>query len=486
MKSIEKIAVIDIGSNSCRMVIYEKQGAAILPYFNEKTMAGLGRDLPVTGHLSIEGKAKALDTFRRFGAILSTLDIDKVFPVATSAVREASDGKAFADLAALALDAPLRILSGADEGRLSAVGVGLGFAKPNGLVVDLGGSSLELQSISPDGVIGEGETYLLGPLARSEDAELSLSKRRKIIMRMLVGSPILPKLKGDIYAVGGAWRNVAAVHMELTDYPLRVIHGYKMNRRALKLVLNAISGKNGDKQQDQLKRIAKRRYETLAHATLVLDCLLELGGKDDLRISAYGLREGVLAELDVGQETTPILDTANLYLRLTPDSRAFGEQLAVFLKPLFPYLNHRNRILELACLMADAGARMHPDHRSQLVFQNILRAPLPGLNHQERLFLAMAAASRYTFKFKIPRALMGLCDDNLVEEARIFGTAMRLAGVYSGRSAQILRTASVNITPETLSLRVLSRNSDMISGTVKRRLKQLAGLLERDVEIERV
>ena len=136
--------------------------------------------------------------------------------------------------------------------------------------------------------------------------------------------------------------------------------------------------------------------------------------------------------------------------------------------------------------MADAGARMHPDHRSQLVFQNILRAPLPGLNHRERLFVAMAAASRYTFKFKVPRALMGLCNDNLVEEARIFGTAMRLAGVYSGRSAQILRTASLNIAPETLSLRVLSRNSDMISGTVKRRLKQLAGLLERDIEIERV
>lgn len=469
------------------MVIYEKQGAAILPYFNEKTMAGLGRDLPSTGHLSIEGKAKALDTFRRFGAILSTLDIDKVFPVATSAVREASDGQAFADLAARTLDSPLRVLSGADEGRLSAVGVGLGFTKPSGLVVDLGGSSLELQRLSPDGPVGKGETYLLGPLARSEDAELSLSKRRKIIMRMLAQSPLLPKLKGEIYAVGGAWRNVAAVHMELTDYPLRVIHGYRLDRRSLKLVLNAASGKGGDKQQqDQLKRVAKRRYETLAHATLVLDCLLELSGKDDLSISAYGLREGVLAELDAGQETTPILDTANLYLRLTPDSRAFGEQLSLFLKPLFPYLSHRNRVLELACLMADAGARMHPDHRSQLVFQNILRAPLPGLNHQERLFVAMAAASRYTFKFKVPRALMGLCDDNLVEEARILGTAMRLAGVYSGRSAQILRTASLSITSDTLSLRVLSRNSDMISGTVKRRLKQLAGLLERDVEIERV
>ena len=469
------------------MVIYEKQGAAILPYFNEKTMAGLGRDLPVTGHLSIEGKAKALDTFRRFGAILSTLDIDKVYPVATSAVREASDGPAFADLAARTLDAQLRVLSGADEGRLSAVGVGLGFTEPNGLVADLGGSSLELQRVSPDGPVGEGETYLLGPLARSEDAELSASKRRKVILRALAQSPRLPKLKGDIYAVGGAWRNVAAVHMELTDYPLRVIHGYKLDRRALKLVLNAASGKGGDKQQqEQLKRVAKRRFETLAHATLVLDCLLELSGKKYLYVSAYGLREGVLAEFDTGHETTPMLDTANLYLRLTPDSRAFGEQLALFLKPLFPYLSHRNRVLELTCLMADAGARMHPDHRSQLVFQNILRAPLPGLSHQERLFAAIAAASRYSFKFKVPRTLAQLCDEDLVEEARTFGTAMRLAGVYSGRSAHILRTASLDISPETVSLRVLSRNRDMISGTVKRRLKQFAGLLQRDIEIERV
>lgn len=467
------------------MVIYEKQGAAILPYFNEKTMAGLGRDLPQTGHLSIQGKIQALDTFRRFSAILKSLDINRIYPVATSAVREATDGAAFAKEAEQVLGAPIHILSGADEGRMSALGVGLGFTDPSGLVVDLGGSSLELQRIAPTGIVGEGETYLLGPLARSEDVNLSLSKRRKIIMGALKATPLLPKLKGEIYAVGGAWRNVAAVHMELSNYPLRVIHGYRLDREAIKLVLDAATGsRDSSVDQDTIKRIAKRRFETLTHATLVLDCLLELSGAVDVCVSAYGLREGVLAQLDVGAETTPILDTANLYLRLTPQSRDFGLQLRHFLKPLFPYVDVRDRVLELACLMADAGSRMHPDHRSQLIFQNTVRAPLPALSHEERLFAAIAAASRYTFKFKVPRALAGICDERTVSEARIIGTAMRLAGVYSGRSAQILKTASIELKHNTLILRVASANEDMISGTVKRRLKQLSDLVGRDADVK--
>lgn len=482
---IRKIAVIDIGSNSCRMVVYETDGAAFLPYFNEKTMAGLGRGLPETGHLCESGKIKALDTFRRFNAILSTLNIDEIYPVATSAVREASDGAAFAAQAEQIIGKPLRILSGADEGRISALGVRAGFSKPMGLIADLGGSSLELQRLDEGRTVGTGETFLLGPLARAADRDLRVNKRRKLVSAILADSGLIPFDKGDLFAVGGAWRNVAAVHMALVDYPLRVVHGYQMNRDAIGRVLNASLGIGREKyKQVDVKRVAKRRFETLSHAALVLDVLLEMSGQEKVCISAYGLREGVMANADGVSTQAPERDTARLYLKLSPDSSAFGAQLQSFVSPLFQLTGQTTRVLSLACLVADAGARMHPDHRSMLVFENILRAPIPGLTHQERLFVATAVASRYTFKFELRPKYKAFADKGLFEDARMIGTAMRLGGVFSGRSAQILETASLNVDNKTLLMRVKSNNKDMVSGTVERRLKQLASLLDRDATVE--
>ncbi|MEQ9315278.1 MAG: hypothetical protein RLN72_05455 [Henriciella sp.] len=97
----EKSAVVDIGSNSVRLVIYEVTGSAALPYFNEKVLAGLGRGLPETGKLSPEGVSQALAALRRYRAILTGLGVKRVIAVATAAVREAEDGSEFARLAAL-------------------------------------------------------------------------------------------------------------------------------------------------------------------------------------------------------------------------------------------------------------------------------------------------------------------------------------------------------------------------------------------------
>lgn len=176
MISVSKIAIIDIGSNSCRMVIYEQSDGALIPYFNEKAMAGLGRDLAETGRLSPAGKELALQTFHRFRAITASLNITDVRAVATAAVREAIDGDEFKDVAERILGVEIQVLTGADEGRLSAVGVKAGFINPKGLVADLGGTSMELLPLSADTT---GETFLLGPLARSMDTELSPEKRAK-------------------------------------------------------------------------------------------------------------------------------------------------------------------------------------------------------------------------------------------------------------------------------------------------------------------
>ncbi|MEM8616509.1 MAG: Ppx/GppA family phosphatase [Pseudomonadota bacterium] len=492
MSGAKKRAVIDVGSNTCRLVIYETAGGAMLPFFNEKTMAGLGCGLPETGHLSPSGVDKALETFTRFRAILSGLGIDDVQVVATAAVREASDGRTFQARAESVLGQSLLILSGADEGHLSSLGVQSGLPGATGLVADLGGTSLELKPLGQEQGQAQdnvGETFLLGPLARANDKALSLKRRRAITRDILSHSKLLPRKGSKLYAVGGAWRNVAAVHMSLNDYPLGVIHGYGMGPKGLQQVIDAASRAETDTRlRTRLQAIAKRRYETLLHAALVLENLLDLSKCKRLVFSAYGLREGVLAQR-LGQcafEAQAMLDAAALYLRLDDDSLNFGQALGRFLLPITSGLKMAPDLCQLACLMADGGARLHPDHRSDLIFQQTLRAPLPGLSHSERVFVAAALAFRYTYKFELPRALEPLLSASLLHEARILGTAMRLAGVYSGRSAALLGDVRLEADGASLVLGVPTDRSNLISGTVRRRLRQLGDLLGCEVGISPV
>lgn len=477
MKSAEKIAVVDIGSNSCRMVIYEQSGAALIPYFNEKAMAGLGRDLSETGRLSPTGSELALQTFHRFRAITASLNIKNVRAVATAAVREASDGPEFKKRAEQILGAPIQVLSGADEGRLSALGVSIGFINPKGLIADLGGTSMELRPVERDAV---GESFLLGPLARAMDADLPFDKRRKAMRKILSDSSLVKRASGqDLFAVGGAWRNVAAVHMMLRDYPLRVAHGYKMSQADVENVIEASELSQSDKlTREQLLGVSKRRFETLPHAALLLKTLMERLDIEKVTISSFGLRDGVAADGIKVDGASGLLDAVPLFLRSTPQSLNFGRELFSFLQPISKQFKKSETLLRAVCAMADAGARMHPDHRAQLVYEQVLRAPVPSMSHSERLFAAYAAASRYTFKFiEDPRyaRLLGLAAKR---RAKVLGTAMRLGCVYSGRSGSILATAKLAIKDQSLHMIVDKKYSDLVSETVERRLAQLAGLMQ--------
>lgn len=477
MKPVEKIAVIDIGSNSCRMVIYERSGAALIPYFNEKTMAGLGRDLSQTGRLSPTGQELALKTFHRFRAITSSLNIKDIRAVATAAVREADDGNSFKKRAEHILGVPVQILSGADEGRLSALGVRAGFVSPTGLIADLGGTSMELRPVKGE---KRGESFLLGPLARADDVDLPYNKRLKEISKILSNSRFKVKdSSGLLFAVGGAWRNVAAVHMMLRNYPLRLPHGYSMSVKDVEDVIEAAELAQSDKHtREQLMGVSKRRFDSLPHAALLLKALMQHIESKEVVFSAFGLRDGVAAEgIDV-DGASGLLDAVPLFLRSSPQSLSFGKELYSFLHPLAPYFKRRETVLRAICLMADAGARMHPDHRAQLVFEQVLRAPLPSLNHSERLFSAYAAASRYTFKYREDPNYARLLSLRAKRRAKVLGTAMRLASVYSGRSGPILETARLKIDDKTLCMHVQKDFSDLVSETVERRLGQLAGLMK--------
>ena len=477
MSRVDKAAIIDIGSNSCRMVIYECSGHSILPYFNEKTMAGLGRGLSETGRLSVDGYRLALETMHRFRAILEGLNVENTTAVATAAVREALDGDVFCRDAEAALGIPVRVLSGVEEGQLSAAGVGYGFGADSGLVADMGGTSMELHTLAP--TAPRGETFALGPLASVSLRRKSEADQKRAIKKLLGESKLL-KTEGPLYLVGGGWRNLALVHMLLHNYPLRVVQAYRLSEDGVKFVRRQLKqATEKPKLRQAIQSVSKKRYDSLAHVALVLDCLMDMSGQQEAVISAYGLREGVIAQGQQLAADQNVLDAVPHQFHLTNQACSFGAALFEFSKPLHAELGQSEQTLERVCLMAEAGTRLHPDHRADLIFEHVLRAPLPQLTHPQRLFAALAVASRNTYKFRVSEELQMLSSSNLMQDARIFGTLMRLASVYSGRSAELLQTARLSLTQEKLILNVLESDVNLISETVHRRLTQLANLVGR-------
>lgn len=488
LPSLDRSAVIDIGSNSVRLVIYDVMGASALPTFNEKVMAGLGAGLLQTGKLSPEGYQSALNALARYRAILDALSVKNVSAVATAAVREAEDGPDFVRDAELALGINVRVLSGADEARLSSIGVTAAFHEPVGLIGDLGGSSLEFHAVGRKA--SAGESLMLGPLSIASEV-FDYKSVRSATRKPLKATATLTDASGDFFAVGGAWRSFARLAMELDDYPLQVLHGYHLKSgqisRAIKTCIDSVKHPAA---RARLEEIDKRRADTLPYAAVVLEQILDIGAFDRAIVSSYGLREGVLRDSMGPARADPLVDGVIAFTRLQATQIDFGNALYEFLAgvfgpepDLFGSSSADERIDRAACLMADSAGRFHPDHRADAAYYQALRAPYAAVDHRQRALIAHAVGCRYSRKFVPPSAYAHINSGEEALRARQLGTAMRLGAVFSGRSGPNLRRAALRRQGGSLELRVKKRDKAMVSETVERRLLQTAELLDLTPEV---
>lgn len=476
--------VIDIGSNSVRLVICEVMGASILQTFNEKVMAGLGEGMPKTGHLSPKGVEAALQALSRYRAILRALNVETYQAVATAAVRMASDGETFLKQAGKVLGRPVRLLSGEDEARLSARGVDLSIHNPVGLIGDLGGSSLELKRIGLEKGPETGESLMLGPLALG-DMVNDPKELRKRVREALKASNVMKDARGRFYAVGGAWRAFGRLVMEMDRYPLQVLQGFQINEgqvaRAAKLCLDSLTNPAA---RQQIETIDKKRAKYFPMAAVLIEEILTVSALEGVTISAAGVREGVLHELLNMSLDDPLTDGIIAYARLDHNQIAFGRALHEFISPalapqhdLFGSPAADIRIEMAACMMADSAGRFHPDHRAEMAYDQALRAPYLGVTHPERAMIAHAIGCRYEKDFKRPPEHVMLTTELQAERAKQIGLLMRLGAVFSGRSGPILQRASLRREGETLALEVHRKDANLISETVDRRLSQAANML---------
>ncbi len=484
-------AVVDIGSNSVRMVLYRLEGRAIWTVFNEKVLAGLGRDLPETGRLSEPGVALAMTALRRFAAVLDGVKPAYVFVAATAAVREAEDGPSFCDRVAAETGLRVRVLTGEEEALYAALGVVAGDPRAQGLAADMGGSSLELIRIG-QGRPEAGVTLPLGPFSLADPKGFDGDRLRAKIAERL--KPVAGRFSTqELHAVGGGWRSLAQLHMEISGYPLRIVHQYAMTAGDARDVARFVA-QQSKASLDRLPGVSKRRAETLPYAALVLDGLIEALGVKSIVFSAWGLREGLLYEtLDRDESPVdPLIAGCAALGARQGISPGLPVALEVWLAQVIAALPvsfgpERDPVLAAAaCRLADLGARLHPDHRVDLVFDQVLRAPIPGQTHAERVWLACALNARYGGGAATPdaAAVERLLSEEARAGARAMGLALRLGCDLSGRSPQLLANAAVGVEGGLLRLTAAPGYADVLLGEqTKRRAKALAEALGLKLEI---
>ncbi|HJZ16276.1 MAG TPA: Ppx/GppA family phosphatase, partial [Stellaceae bacterium] len=343
LAAAERIGVIDLGSNSLRLVVFERLGAAVFPLLNEKVMCGLGRGIASTGRLNPEGVALALVNLRRFVAFARAIAVDHLAVLATAAVRDASDGEAFAAEVERQCRVQVKIIDGAEEARLSAAGVLAGIPDADGIVADLGGGSVEVVRVGAGtlsaggtGQIDEGVSLPLGPLRLAEFADRAKGLS-ETIERAFSGVSVLRGAAGrKLYLVGGAARAIARLHMEHTQYPLHIIHRYTISRREAEGFLDII-GRQSRKSLERITTISRKRLDVVPLAALVLRKLITLAGPQSVVFSALGLREGYAYGLVPAEERIPDPLIAGYMVvgRRQSRFRLDGDLLQQWTSPLF-------------------------------------------------------------------------------------------------------------------------------------------------------
>ena len=484
------LAVIDIGSNSVRLVVFSGRTRVPSTVFNEKIMCGLGAEVGVTGQMAVKAMASAMSTLKRFKALCDQMQVSETIVVATAAVRDAENGSDFVARVFEETGFEIGVIPGSEEGRLAGLGVLSGEPVATGVVGDLGGGSLELARVQ-DGTVVNTISLPLGPL-RLVSRFGSNHQRIKKHLREEFRS--IPWLKGsrnnNLYMVGGAWRNLAKLMMGEKFYPLPILHGFTVTRSEMVHYCRRI-GQMGAENIPFGAYLPQRRREILPVAAIILQELLSVMKAPNASISAYGLREGLIFDKlsKTEQQMDPFLHTCRV---LAEERCRFAEHAEVIFdwsRPLFRTVEstrQRTKLHMAICLLGDIAWRGHPDFRAEKAVESVLHGNFVGVSHTERAFIAVALNQAYGAPLDVPHMsqILTLLQVKEITEARMMGAALRLAQRLSGGTVAALMVSQLRVTKKYLWLGVPSHYKDITNEVVEKRLSHLARLMGRSSAVE--
>lgn len=485
-RALSRVGVVDVGSNSVRLVVFD--GAARSPayFYNEKIMCGLGAGLGQTGRLNPEGRVRALAALQRFQSLAKGMGIPPLTVVATAAMREATDGLEFRAEVARATGLDIWIIDGEEEARLSAQGVLLGWPGSYGLVCDIGGSSMELAEIS-QGRVGRRLSLPLGPLKLRDLPRGRKLRHAHIRQAVEQARESLGEQRDRLFLVGGSWRAIAKIDMVRRNYPLQVLHEYRMRSSDVRATADFIASQNLDDLR-HMAGVSATRIDLVPYAAEVLRRVVRVFSPKDIAISSYGIREGMLYEQmpQKLRDRDPLIEACRFAEAKDARLPGFGKQLYHILRPLFRTVPMaRQRIIKAACLLHDVSWRAHPDYRAEVCFDNATRANLGGLKHGERIYLGLALLHRYSNKREGTRFehLYDLISPELQQEAEVLGKAMRFGAMLWMQSPADLMAFKWQPKKRNLELRLSAAATPLYGEVAAARLASLATAMDASLVV---
>lgn len=486
-----RFGIIDLGSNSIRLVIFEGLSRNPHVIFNEKAIIGLARGLNDTGKLNPGASELAITIVSRYHAIASGFDCERLEILATAAVREARDGNAFlARVQAAAPSVAIIVLTGNEEARISANGVLLGNPSANGVIADLGGGSLELARLS-HGEVTESVSLSIGTIRLSDMSDGSLLLAKSIVEEKInTVKWAIPAECQNIYLVGGGFRAFAKLHISAISYPLSMIHNYTIGKsEARNYAQKLISTKNPIR--DKIQIVSTKRLDDLPFVAIIIREILRVFKPEQVIFSANGLREGWYSALlpEAIRNQDPVISAAKELGARLGRNDLFPDALLVWMMNININLrDNEKKLLIASVLLCDVGCYDHPDYRAEQSFDRIFLQNGAGLDHVVRAFLAVVIAIRYDAKLS-DRFLQGalyLLDERNRDIANQIGLAFRLAFTLSAGIAEILKETRIESRKQGLFLTLPRSNTVFPGEAIDRRVGFLADALRVNGFVEMV
>jgi exopolyphosphatase/guanosine-5'-triphosphate,3'-diphosphate pyrophosphatase len=485
IKGARPVAVLDIGSNSVRLVVYERHARSLTPLYNEKSACALGRGLAQSGKIAYENIDRALTAIQRFALVCKLMRVGSTYVLATSAVREASNSKAFVDAVEQTMGVPVTVLSGVEEAHFAALGAISGMPDFAGVVGDLGGGSLELSPIA-SGHDETGETHELGVIRMQDDSGNAPLKAQALAAKRLKKSKLLKGQGGTFCAIGGTWRSLAKVHQVLRNYPLHMVQHYTVKAPdMLKLCEEIVEAAAAGKPFAGAEHASSGRRDLVPYGAAAMVEVLKAGKFDTVVFSAMGVREGYLFGLldDHERNVDPLIQMATDVNTLRSRAPDHAEDLirftATFLEAIgIAETEEEARLRKVACYLADIGWRGHPDYRGEQAVDMVAYSGATGVDHAGRAFLAEVLAVRYMgLKHKsLSSEIMALSGAAASYRARLIGAAFRVGYPMSAAMPGVLPRTGFSVEKGTLKLHLPADLAFLDGEHLRARLDQLAGV----------
>ena len=461
-----RVAVIDIGSNSVRLVIYGKNGAYPSPLFDERSNCRLGANLDSTGKLADDRIAVALKTIARFAAIIKAMQVDTVYPVATAAVRRADNGDAFKIPAETVLGQSIQVLSQHEEATYVSRGLTLNIPEASGLVADLGGGSIEIAELKK-GEVRNAISLNYGHLSNVDEAEITAALETVDWIRRARAK--------QLFGVGGSFRALGLAFFAREKYPLPVLHGTKIGNKKVLALCDGFAS-----ETPNLEGVPMARQNTMPMAATIIRALIRLSGVKRLVISGTSIRDGVIAinELKPAQRADFLLAISQEIASASGRFAGTSEALKTLMRPLADLgTPESKRLVDVACNLSDICWHEHSDLRGDIAARRVLGLAVNCMTHKERVWLSVALYHRYVGLKENkprPRNLDSLLGHRHVVEATTIGLALRFALIFSAGTAGHLEYISLQCTPGKITLLVADAARELFDAACKRRFEVFA------------